>query len=73
MRRETVGTTVYRLVFGDADEQTVHSAALIDALGYSEGYKPRTVWVLDSGWKCVDQESIDVCWNKITIARLLTA
>jgi hypothetical protein len=69
MKRETVGTTVYRLIFNDGDVLNVHSAALIEALSRSEGYKPRSVWVLDAGWKCVDQESIDICWAKIAIAR----
>lgn len=69
MKRETVGTTVYRLIFGNGDSLEIQSAALIDALSRSEGYKPRSVWVLDSEWECVDQESIDACWNKIAIAR----
>lgn len=68
MKRETVGTTVYRLIFSDGETIDVESAALIQALGCGQGYKPRTVWVLDNGWKTVDQESIDFCWNKIAIA-----
>lgn len=69
MKRETVGTTVYRLIFWDGDVLEVMSAALIDALSRSQGYKPRAVWVLDGGWKAIDQESLDVCWTKIAIAR----
>jgi hypothetical protein len=69
MTRETVGTTVYRLIFSDGETLSVNSVALIQALGQSDGYKPRTVWVLDAGWKCVDDESIDICWNKISIVR----
>lgn len=67
MRRSTLGITAYRLVFSACDEVTVQSAALIEALGHTGGYKPRTVWVLDDGWHCVDKESIDVCWAKVTI------
>ena len=82
MKRETIGPTAYRLIFNSKDTQIVEtqivqSPALLQALLSSGGYKPRTVWVLDGGWKCVDQESIDICWakicwNKSTIARLLT-
>ena len=77
MKRETIGPTVYRLIFNSGDTQIVQSPTLVQALLCSGGYKPRTIWVLDGEWKCVDQESIDICWEKIcwnksTIARLLT-
>lgn len=81
MKRQTIGPTVYRLIFNSKDTQIVEtqivqSPTLLQALLCSGGYKPRTVWVLDGAWKCVDQESIDICWEKIcwnksTIARLL--
>ena len=65
MTRTTLGLTAYRLIFHDGSVEEVASVALIDVLARCGGYKPSSIYVLDGTSKEIDQESIDILWNKI--------